>query len=49
MTSPNPLPTVPLKHNVLYDLGGRKYTLNQLREQAIDSELYHQTKDELTE
>lgn len=45
----NSIPTIQLEHNVLYDLGGRKYTLNELREKVIDSELYHQTKDEITE
>ena len=29
--------TIFLKEDVLYDLGGRKYTLQELREHAIDS------------
>lgn len=45
----NSIPTIQLEHNVLYDLGGRKYTLTELREKVIDSELYHQTKDEIIE
>lgn len=30
-------PTISLRSDVLYDLGGKTYTLKELREHAIDS------------
>ena len=36
--------TIFLKEDVLYDLGGRKYTLKELREHAIDSMILKELK-----
>lgn len=36
--------TISLKEDVLYDLGGRKYTLQELREHAIDSMILKELK-----
>ena len=38
-------PTIFLKDNVLYDLGGKKYTLKELREHAIDSKILRELKN----
>lgn len=39
------LTTISLKENVLYDLGGKKYTLKELREHAIDSKILKELKN----
>ena len=39
--------TVFLEADKVYDLGGKKYTLQQLREHAIDSMLYKKHLQEL--
>lgn len=36
--------TIFLKDDVLYDLGGKKYTLKELREHAIDSKILKELK-----
>lgn len=41
----NSTPTIPLKENVLYDLGGKKYTLKELREAVIDSKILQELKN----
>lgn len=43
----NSIPTIQLEHNVLYDLGGKQYTLEELREHAIDSMMYRKQLKEL--
>ena len=40
-------PTISLKEDVLYDLGGRKYTLQELREHAIDSKILKELKGDV--
>ena len=40
----NSATTIFLKDDVLYDLGGRKYTLQELREHAIDSKILQELK-----
>ena len=40
----NSTTTIFLKDDVLYDLGGKKYTLNELREHAIDSMILKELK-----
>ncbi len=40
----NSTQTIFLKDDVLYDLGGKKYTLNELREHAIDSMILKELK-----
>lgn len=40
----NSVQTIPLKEGVLYDLGGRKYTLDELREAVIDSDILKSLK-----
>ena len=42
----NSTTTIFLKEDVLYDLGGRKYTLQELREHAIDSMILKELKGE---
>ena len=39
--------TIFLKEDVLYDLGGRKYTLQELREHAIDSKILKELKGDV--
>jgi len=40
----NSTPTIFLKDDALYDLGGKKYTLKELREHAIDSMILKELK-----
>lgn len=40
----NSTPTIFLKDGVIYDLGGKSYTLNELREHAIDSKILKELK-----
>lgn len=40
----NSVQTIPLRDNVIYDLGGKTYTLKELREHAIDSKILHELK-----
>lgn len=40
----NSIQTIPLKDGVIYDLGGKSYTLNELREHAIDSKILKELK-----
>jgi len=43
----NSTPTIFLEENVLYDLGGKKYTLKELREHAIDSKILKELKGDV--
>ena len=40
----NSTPTISLRSDVLYDLGGKTYTLKELREHAIDSKILKELK-----
>lgn len=40
-----PSQTIPLKQDVLYDLGGKAYTLKELREHAIDSQILKELRE----
>ena len=42
-----PSNTIFLKPGKVYDLGGKKYTLKELREHAIDSMMYRKHLQEL--
>lgn len=42
-------PTISLKPNQLYDIGGKSYTLEELQQNAIDAETYRKAIRELSQ